>query len=330
MKNGELINDYFPQTLTIANKMRMYGEKSMTLRYDYIVCSIEESHNLDSMTIDELQNSLLVHEQRMKCHNSHEEQAFKVAQDEASIGCGRGRNVFRGGVTRGRGRSRGGRQPINRTTIQCYYCREFGHFQSECLKKPQDSKSNYVEGGEEAVLLMTQHSTDDKSNAQKMWFIDSSCSNHVTMKLGNNYVLKVAGKVMHLVNDVFYVSELKNNLFSMSQFLEKGLSIEMKENKYKVFQGENLIFETFMTTNRMFAISLKFGLSRNCFNSMPSTQVWHSRYGHLNYNGLKTLLGHDMVKGLPTFKSPTQLCEHCLKGKHQRDPFPQQNNWHAS
>ncbi|KAJ1417726.1 gag-polypeptide of LTR copia-type [Sesbania bispinosa] len=67
MKNGESINDYFARTLIIANKMRMYGEmvsnlsviekilRSMTLRYDYVVCSIEESHDLDSMTVDELQ-----------------------------------------------------------------------------------------------------------------------------------------------------------------------------------------------------------------------------------------------------------------------------------
>jgi hypothetical protein len=53
----------------------MYGEqmsglaviekilRSMTSRYDYVVCSIEESHDLDSMTVDELQSSLLVHEQ---------------------------------------------------------------------------------------------------------------------------------------------------------------------------------------------------------------------------------------------------------------------------
>ncbi|RDX68755.1 hypothetical protein CR513_52217, partial [Mucuna pruriens] len=155
---------------------------SMTLRYDYVVCSIEESQNLDSMIVDELQSSLLVHEQRMNGHNSHEEQALKVAQDETSTGRGRGRNVFQGGVTRGRGRGRGrgGKQPIDKATIQWDYCHKFGHFLSECPKKRQDSRANYVEGGQEAVLLMAQHSTDDKSNAQKMWFIDSSCSNHMT------------------------------------------------------------------------------------------------------------------------------------------------------
>jgi hypothetical protein len=74
MKTGESVDDYFGQTLIIANKMRIHGEKmddvviiekilqSMTLKYDYVVCSIEESNDLDALSIDELQSSLLVHE----------------------------------------------------------------------------------------------------------------------------------------------------------------------------------------------------------------------------------------------------------------------------
>ena len=71
------MNEYFAQTLTIANKMKANGEdkgdvavvenilRSMTPKFDYIVCSIEESKDIDTLTIDELQSSLLVHEQRM-------------------------------------------------------------------------------------------------------------------------------------------------------------------------------------------------------------------------------------------------------------------------
>ncbi|XP_068336488.1 uncharacterized protein [Pyrus communis] len=78
MKNGETINDYFGRTLAIAHKMRTHGEKmddvviiekilrSMISKFDYVVCSIEESNDLDTLSIDELQSSLLVHEQRMK------------------------------------------------------------------------------------------------------------------------------------------------------------------------------------------------------------------------------------------------------------------------
>ena len=37
----------------------------MTTKFNYVVCSIEESNDMEDMTIDELQSSLLVHEQIM-------------------------------------------------------------------------------------------------------------------------------------------------------------------------------------------------------------------------------------------------------------------------
>ena len=35
---------------------------SMTLEFNYVVCSIEESKDIDDLSLDELQSSLLVHE----------------------------------------------------------------------------------------------------------------------------------------------------------------------------------------------------------------------------------------------------------------------------
>lgn len=40
--------------------------RSMTPRFNYVVCSIEESNNVNNLAIDGLQSSLLVHEQRKK------------------------------------------------------------------------------------------------------------------------------------------------------------------------------------------------------------------------------------------------------------------------
>ncbi|CAL8169493.1 unnamed protein product [Prunus armeniaca] len=51
--------------------------RSMTTKFDYVVCFIEEAHDIDVMFIDELQSSLLVHEQRMSSHIV-KEQALKV------------------------------------------------------------------------------------------------------------------------------------------------------------------------------------------------------------------------------------------------------------
>ena len=113
MKAGESVNEYFARTLTIGNKMRIHGEvmpdvtiiekilRSMTPQFNYVVCSIEESNDVDTLSIDQLQSSLLVHEQRMS-GPMIEEQALKATSKKRAGGArGRGRGGFRG---RGRGR----------------------------------------------------------------------------------------------------------------------------------------------------------------------------------------------------------------------------------
>lgn len=131
MKAGESVDEYFARTLSIVNKMRIHGEKmtdttviekilrSMTPKFDYIVCSIEESNDIDALSIDELQSSLLVHEQRMNGHVI-EEQALKVTYEDRYGGRGRGRGGFRG---RGRGQ-----RSFDKSTIECYNCHQLGHF----------------------------------------------------------------------------------------------------------------------------------------------------------------------------------------------------------
>ncbi|XP_050124826.1 uncharacterized protein LOC126602057 [Malus sylvestris] len=114
MKEGESVNDYFGRTFTTANKMRIHGEKmedvviiekilrSMTSKYDYVVCSIEESNDLDILSIDELQSSLLVHEQWISRHIV-EEQALQITHGPQQGGRNGGKSSYRG---RGRGRGR--------------------------------------------------------------------------------------------------------------------------------------------------------------------------------------------------------------------------------
>ena len=141
--------------------MRIYGEhmkqvviiekilRKMTSRFDYVMCSIEESNNLDTLSIDELQSSFLVHEQKLNgCVG--DEQALKVTYDNKFGGKGvdRAREVFRG---RGRGRGRG-RHPFNKTAVECYKCHQLRHFRYEC---PQwEKEANYPELEDEEEILM--------------------------------------------------------------------------------------------------------------------------------------------------------------------------------
>ncbi|GAU35605.1 hypothetical protein TSUD_30220 [Trifolium subterraneum] len=112
MKIGESIKDYFSRTLDIANKMSAHGEtmtqgtivekilRSLTSRFNYVVCSIEQSNDVTTMSVDELQSSLLVQEQRMK-NQKDEEQILKVSY--GGRGFTRGESSNRGHGNRGRG-----------------------------------------------------------------------------------------------------------------------------------------------------------------------------------------------------------------------------------
>ncbi|KAL1221312.1 hypothetical protein V5N11_002154 [Cardamine amara subsp. amara] len=134
MKNGESISDYFTRVMVVSNDMRNCGDdmqdvkivekimRTLNESFNYIVCSIEESKDIDNLSVDALQSSLLVHEQKMKKTNlginGVEEQVLKVTYG----GRGRGRG---GGQGRGRGRGR----IFNKATIECFKCHKLGHFQ---------------------------------------------------------------------------------------------------------------------------------------------------------------------------------------------------------
>ncbi|XP_058753105.1 uncharacterized protein LOC131626290 [Vicia villosa] len=135
MRSSEAVTKYFSRVMTVANKMQIYGEDmsdvkvvekilhSLTKKFNYIVCSIEESKEIDAFSIDELQSLLIVHEQNFQ-RRSGEEKALKVTHEE---GRGCGRIAYRG---RGRGR---GRTDFNMETIECYQCHRFGHFRMNVL-----------------------------------------------------------------------------------------------------------------------------------------------------------------------------------------------------
>lgn len=74
MKVGEFVSMYFSRIMTVVDSMRNCGEqmqdvkvvekvlRSLTDQFNYVVCSIEESKDIDNLSVDELQSSLTVHE----------------------------------------------------------------------------------------------------------------------------------------------------------------------------------------------------------------------------------------------------------------------------
>jgi len=249
MKKEENIDDYFGRVMSVSNKMRSNGEdmsdskivekilRTLTDKFTYVVVSSEESKDTEKMTIDELQSTMSVHEKKFKKIN-HEE------DDQALNVKGRGKRSYRG---RGRGRGRA----FNKATIECYNCHNLGHFRYECPNG--NNGAHFAEIEEKNEILLMAYVELQSTRRGDVWFVDSGCSNHMcgergmfssldtsfthNVKLGNNHKLMVGGKgvvkimlkgISYVVNNVYYILELKNNLLSVEQLQERGLDVLFK------------------------------------------------------------------------------------------------------
>ncbi|KHN19736.1 hypothetical protein glysoja_024837, partial [Glycine soja] len=120
------------------------------------------------------------------------------------------------------------------------------------LAQDEDSDSDKV------LLMATTNSEEDNVN---LWYLDTGCSNHMTghrewfvniddkvkskIKFANynSVTVEGIGKVMiqrkdgqhSFINDVLYVPNMKNNLLSLGQLLEKGYSMQMGDSQMKIF-----------------------------------------------------------------------------------------------
>jgi hypothetical protein len=110
MKSGESVTDYFSRTMAIINKMQIHSDKteditivekilrSMIPKFNFVVCSIKEANNIEELSIDDLQSSLLVHEQKFN-QQEKEEQSLKASIENHS--------TPKGDRRQGRGRGKG-------------------------------------------------------------------------------------------------------------------------------------------------------------------------------------------------------------------------------
>ncbi|GAU23238.1 hypothetical protein TSUD_172660 [Trifolium subterraneum] len=252
MKEDESVSGYFGRVLSTVNKMKIQGEvmeqnivvekilRSMTSKFNYVVCAIEEANNVETLSIDELQGSLLVHEQKMK-PLKEEDQALKATHGDRNSGRGRGRGAK---GNQGRGKR------INKENVECYKCHKFGHFQYECQNSEGGGYANYADFDDsEEVLLMAHESTSSNNPRAKVWYIDSGCSNHMcgikewfhdlddsfreSVRLGDDSQMSVMGKgnvklqmngIVQVITGVYFIPKLKNNLLSLGQLQEKNLT----------------------------------------------------------------------------------------------------------
>ena len=139
-------------------------------------------------------------------------------------------------------------------------------------------------------------------------------------------VLKMtSGKELSL-NDVLHVPEIRKNLVSGSLLSKKGFKL--------VFVLDNFI----LTKNGMYGkgVHEQWDFQNECNDFVPpikninkkntssaymleSSNVWHGRLGHVNYDTLRRLIN---MECLPKFQiDPNHKCEICVESKLTRTSF---------
>lgn len=130
---------------------------------------------------------------------------------------------------------------------------------------------------------------------------------------------------------MYYLPGLRNNFLSIGQLQQKNLTIVFKKDTCKVYHEERgLIMSTQMSTNIMFIISAPV-IVPECLKieKWEYAKIWHYRYGHLSWKGLKILMKKEMVRDLPVLQEIEEKCKDCLLGKQHREAIPKKAQWRA-
>ncbi|GKA10493.1 putative ribonuclease H-like domain-containing protein [Tanacetum coccineum] len=131
--------------------------------------------------------------------------------------------------------------------------------------------------------------------------------------------------------DVFFVKELKFNLFSVSQMCDKKNSILFTETECLVLSpdfkliDESQVLLRVPRQNNMYNFDLKNVVPSRDLTclfakaTIDESKLWHRRLGHVNFKTMNKLVKGNLVRGLPskTFEND-HTCVACQKGKQHK------------
>jgi len=172
------------------------------------------------------------------------------------------------------------------------------------------------------------------------WYLDNGASNHMTgdKRYFDNLNESIKGKVRfgddsridikekgtiaftdmngksRIMNDVYYIPDLKSNIISLGQATESGCDIRMKgQHLIMLDQYGKLLVKAERSKNRLYKV--RMGLrdgARLYLSTINESNLWHARMGHTNFATLKSMIDKELVQGVPDIKVGKEICSSCL------------------
>ncbi|GJR23284.1 putative ribonuclease H-like domain-containing protein [Tanacetum coccineum] len=203
------------------------------------------------------------------------------------------------------------------------------------------------------TILTKSGNGNPQYTLQDQGIFDSGCSRHMTgnksfltdyQEIDGGFVAfggspkggKITGKGKIRTGkldfeDVYFVKELKFNLFSVSQMCDKKNSVLFTETECLVLSpdfkllDESQVLLKVPRQNNMYSFDLKNVVPSGGLTclfakaTIDESNLWHRRLGHINFKTMNKLVRGNLVRGLPSklFEND-HSCVACQKGKQHK------------
>lgn len=237
---------------------------------------------------------------------------------------------------------------------KCNACGQKGHWARDkvCPKfkessdKGDKSRSNKESNEMAWCSVVTIEQKNEKSDS---WYADSAAIKHMTfhrewfseirkytgpckVEVANKCLLTIESigtilidaridnqwKPIRLEN-VLYVPELSENLFSTGVLTDKGVKVLIEKEGCKFIDSSNKVVAVGKRDEKN-RLKLDFRLRISEYANMAavSLQHWHRRLGHVNVDSIKKMCNDGLATGVDLTDSDNFFCEDCQYGKMTR------------
>nr|GEV13207.1 hypothetical protein [Tanacetum cinerariifolium] len=213
------------------------------------------------------------------------------------------------------------------SNVKCYNCHKKRDTFYDWSFQAEEEPTNYAL----MAFSSSSSSSDNEGNPQHALkdkgVIDSGCSRHMIgnmsylsdfEELNGGYIAfggnpkggKISGKGKIKTgkldfDDVYFVKELKFNLFSVSQMCDKKNSVLFTDTKCLILSpefklpDENQVLLRVLRENNMYNVNLKNIVSSGELTclfakaTLDESNLWHRRLGHINFKTMNKLVKDD-------------------------------------
>lgn len=169
---------------------------------------------------------------------------------------------------------------------------------------------------------------------QRSKFIKLDENITLQVKFGDGSVVHIKGRSSivikcklgeeRVLQEVYYIPSLCNNIISLGQLSEEGNKVTINGDQLWIHDKYGtLLINVKRTPNRLYKVIIEDSKTHFLLSKADeATWLWHSRLGHVKFKAMKLMDTDQMVYGLPKLTHPKEVCSGCLMAKQQAKVSP--------